>query len=961
MKSTLFKLTALAGVMGAGFLVVYQAQQELTQSSAQNEGSQTEENLSAEQPEDEIFRSPDDLASTSENRSHEVSPSTNDSTPPAQSEPTPTAGVPGESDIDPFGDTPQREVAQTEPEPTSVEEDSTNPFASLLQSRSDTVEANTAGTDATEARESEFNSTGFASIDDQSARPHVQSADIDPFGAGINEPPISPPSDATSEALSASEAAQVPPALDLPEQTDPSGLTALDSESESPQLIPPPVDATPADQDADGQSSLQALETSNDADETMLPENAIAQLGAEQSPAERHSLNPFLAFPEDRAETQQPRRESTPPVEQRQPQVEPNPFADTPASPQPEPQRVFPDGSIEMTIPQREDARSANDSASPFDPFGGPETSRQPEQPARLNQQQPKVDHAVQPASGELFPLFEDDPEPVQPTTEENPLPAQDFAPQLDDAPKEDPPSFDNPPLLNNLQPSNTLPAFNDAPEIERTPELEPPPTDNRATLPQRPNVFEGIGTVTADAPTGSRQAQVTIEKIAQSEAVVNKPMIYSIKVRNVGQSPAENVVVKDMVPKGSRLEGSDPQALLDEQDQKLVWRVKTLAPGQEYLIRVKVTPTEARQIGSVATVTFEAAVAARTKITAPDLKLAVAGLSEVRVGEKASYKFTITNVGTADATGVFVRNLIPPGFQHPRGDDLEYDVGTLPKGQSKDVMLTLLAVAPGQFDNTAILGAEGDIEVQAKKSVSILTSRLKVHRQGPANRFVGREALFTNTIINESSEPVRNITVQETVPKGVEFTDASDGGRFDPQTRTITWNLPGLRPGDKRQLQSKVKPTAEGEWPTTVKAFDQRQDVAEATSQLMVAGFSSLTINVSHAGRPVTVGEEVALRLTIRNRGTAAANDVKAVVQIPPEMRFVDAKGPVKHRELPNNEIEFQALNTLEVNGEQQFDIVLSAAHQGRDARVNVKLTAAELTTPLNKDEQVVILSENE
>ncbi|MCA9076420.1 MAG: DUF11 domain-containing protein [Planctomycetaceae bacterium] len=947
MKSTLFKLTALAGVMGAGFLVVYQAQQELTQSTTQDESSPAEENIEGDPSADNTFRSPAELLADSDETSNDPSPFAGDEfSPPDQSEPTPALGESSERDIAPFASPDEPEVAQTPQESTETENDSSNPFANLLETLSDRVKTSVAGTDTTETDAPEFTPAGFASIDDQSDRPTIKTAEFDPFQSGGEEQP------SADESLSASATDNVPTPLNMPDQGEPGGLTALDPNDDT-QLVSPPVDLTPTESTADASHQPETLSEAGDVDETMVPDGALAQLSQDERSSGGATLNPFSIFPEEPATATLPDRQSGVPAGRAQPQFEPNPFGDTnPAHPSEHP-KVYPDGSIEMTIPQRNDGGTAPDSPDGFDPFAGLEI------PGRPDRLQPKVDPNIQPASGELRPLFEDEEEPEHTPDVEDSPPLFDITPreglQLNLVPREDTQPLENPPLLDNLQPSDSLPAFDEPPAIET-----PPAVDN-VTPPVQPNMFDGIGTVTADAPTGTRQAQVTIEKIAQPEAVVNKPMIYSIKVRNIGQSPAENVVVKDMTPKGSRLEGTKPQAELDEREQKLIWRLGALQPGEERIIQVKVVPTEARQIGSVATVTFEAAVAARTTITAPDLKLSVDGLSEVRVGEKASYKFTITNVGSADATGVFVRNLIPKGFQHPRGDDLEYDIGTLPKGQSKDVTLTLLAVAPGQFDNRAILGAEGDIEVEARKSVSILTSRLKVHRQGPANRFVGRMALFTNTIINESSEPVRNITVQETVPTGVEFSRASDGGRFDPQTRTITWQLPGLRPGDKRQLQSEVKPITQGEWSTTVKAFDQSRDMAEATSQLIVAGFSSLSINVSHAGRPVTIGEEVALRLTIRNRGTAAASQVRAVVQIPPEMKFVDAKGPVRHRELPGNQIEFEALNTLDVNGEEEFDIVLEAARQGRDARVKVELTSAELTSPLNKDEQVVILSESE
>jgi uncharacterized repeat protein (TIGR01451 family) len=447
----------------------------------------------------------------------------------------------------------------------------------------------------------------------------------------------------------------------------------------------------------------------------------------------------------------------------------------------------------------------------------------------------------------------------------------------------------------------------------------------------------------------------LTIEKEAPADAVIGEPLIYSIHVTNVGRSVAENVVVRDLTPQGSRLVGTVPQAELDETSGQLIWRLGKFDAGDVRTIKVKVVPTQAGPIGSVATVSFEAAVAARIVITAPELQLSMQGPEEVSLGEQAPYRFTATNTGSADAHGVYIRNLIPQGFEHPRGNDLEYEIGELAKGESKDVDLTLRAVAPGQFENHAILGANGDLAVEASKPVTILTSRLTIQRQGPANRFVGRSARFTNTVINESSKPLTDVTVVESVPPGVQFEAASEGGHFDPQARTITWRLAQMEPGGQRQLQTILVPAEAGERVSTVTAADQRGNAVEAQSRLIVAGFSSLKIDFVHDGAPVPIGEDVALRLTIRNRGTAPANQVKTLVEVPPQMRFVNAKGPVQHNVVAGNLIEFETLATLPINGEQQFDIVLTAAEKG-DARVRVELQAAELSSPLNEEEMVVI-----
>src|SRR5262249_55792963 len=58
---------------------------------------------------------------------------------------------------------------------------------------------------------------------------------------------------------------------------------------------------------------------------------------------------------------------------------------------------------------------------------------------------------------------------------------------------------------------------------------------------------------------------ELAIEKIAPPQALLGRPMVYEIVVRNVGAIPAYQVVVEDTIPKNARLDGTIPQAQLKE------------------------------------------------------------------------------------------------------------------------------------------------------------------------------------------------------------------------------------------------------------------------------------------------------------------------------------------------------------------------------------------------------------
>lgn len=464
-----------------------------------------------------------------------------------------------------------------------------------------------------------------------------------------------------------------------------------------------------------------------------------------------------------------------------------------------------------------------------------------------------------------------------------------------------------------------------------------------------------GDATIDGSSATGAQQPELEIEKIAPPEATVGSPLIYAIHIRNVGRSEAHGVVVEDRIPRGTVLEGTIPQAELT--DKVLTWKLGTIAPGQEETIRIKVTPTEAGQIGSVATVRFAAEVSAATSITSADLRLEMDGPQEVALGETAVFHYTLTNAGDGPARGAYIRCLLPAAFEHPGGADIEYEVGDLQPGQSSEVDLEVRAVEAGRHISRVLLNAGGRTHDQSELSVNVVPSRLLISREGPARRFVGRSAHYSTVVTNRSGAELTGITVVEQLPAGLELAAIPENGNYDPQHRTITWTISRLAAGASQTIDSTVVAREYGLHSTSIVARDRAGNEAHVTSDLQVAGFSTLEVDWEHDAKPLAVGEQVAMRLTIRNEGTAPARNLQAVFEVPPQMEFVNAQGPVPYVE-EGRLIRFEDLGELAIDGEQSFDIVLTAAAPG-NTKVSAQLRSADQTEPLRHDEPLFILQD--
>ena len=137
--------------------------------------------------------------------------------------------------------------------------------------------------------------------------------------------------------------------------------------------------------------------------------------------------------------------------------------------------------------------------------------------------------------------------------------------------------------------------------------------------------------------------------------------------------------------------------------------------------------------------------------------------------------------------------------------------------------------------------------------------------------------------------------------------------------------------------------------------AQDAKGNRADLETSLAVKGFADLGIDVTRPGQPVLVGEQVSMRVSIRNDGTASAKNVQAAFEIPKGLNFVSAKGPVAFSPI-GSMVAFSPIEELAVGQKREFDIVLTAAEVNADARVKVHLDTADLETPIQREELIRI-----
>jgi uncharacterized repeat protein (TIGR01451 family) len=479
------------------------------------------------------------------------------------------------------------------------------------------------------------------------------------------------------------------------------------------------------------------------------------------------------------------------------------------------------------------------------------------------------------------------------------------------------------------------------------------PPADDRPAT--KATDFNGDGTVGVDTPRGLQQPRVTIEKIAPQQAVLGEPLVYSVIVKNVGGSDARQVVVEDRIPKGTELTGTAPRAEMI--DKKLVWRIGTLKPNEEKKISIRVIPRQEGSIGSVARVNFATEVAAEIVVAAPQLSFTANAPRQVRLGETFEMTFLLKNTGTAPASNVSVRDLVPDGLKHEAAADIECPIGKLGPDETREIVLQVTAVKPGKVKNRAILSGDGGIAQELESPIEIIGEQLVLTRSGHNRIFVDRPTVFTNSVKNDGNAEVKQVRVSEIVPVGMEFVEASSGGRFDPVERSIYWTVGPLPPGTQTAVSAKLIAKSPGLQHGKIMAAGAAGSAAALKSEVEVVGRPELQIETVGRTGQVAVGDQLTSKIQLTNHGSASAQNVGLSIRLPRELKLVEVRG-AKYAIRDNNVIAFESVAAIAPKESVGLELVMEAVAEA-DAQMSLEISADHLSKPARRSETIQIAAE--
>ena len=478
-----------------------------------------------------------------------------------------------------------------------------------------------------------------------------------------------------------------------------------------------------------------------------------------------------------------------------------------------------------------------------------------------------------------------------------------------------------------------------------------------------------GDATIPENGPQRELKPELTIEKVAPEEALLDKPMVYSVNVTNRGNATADQLVVEDRIPKGCKLVGTRPQAVMV--GTKLIWRLGKLPAGESTRILVKVIPISEGEIGSVATVSFVTEVAARTAVrSAPQspLTLTVETPSKATTGELVVFKFRVTNSSPRDAVNVRLQDIIPEGLEHETGPDLTYDVGTIEAGKTFSADLELKAVKPGSYTNLATITADGGLKSESSSEIEITGGAGLSLKSVPGKQVVvGQKTVQSTTITNGSAlASAQGVVVTSRLPAEVRFLSASSNGRYDATSHAVQWQIPRLAARESLTLNTSLQAKSFGTHTSLTQLSEPGRPVSHVESEILVRGIAALSIDLDNVPATVLANDEFTVDATILNRGTGPDSNVQFSLILPEGFEFVQSRGPVKLRQQPitlasagkNPVVSSPPIPEIGEKASVDFQITLRATKAGRP-KIRTEVTSSQLEEPVATEAAIVVIDD--
>lgn len=431
------------------------------------------------------------------------------------------------------------------------------------------------------------------------------------------------------------------------------------------------------------------------------------------------------------------------------------------------------------------------------------------------------------------------------------------------------------------------------------------------------------------------------------NQVPLNAPFDYTIKVTNLTDVTASDVVITERLPKNFKFQKSDPPAKTD--DTSLVWTLDSLDPEASREIKVSGMATTADCLKHCATVTFLVPACANIEVVEPKLMLTKTAPKEATPCDPIPVRIVVANNGSGAIQGVKIVDTLPTGLTTADGkSEVVFDAGTLAAGQSKPFSIMLKAAKAGEYVNKVVASSSGGLKAEATTTTVIHQPALAITKSGPEKQYAGRPVTYEITVTSKGDAPAVNTIVEDTLPQGVQAIQASSGGTVSGSK--VVWQLGTLAPNASRKMTVTCTPRTAQTLANTATAVAECAEAVTASAKTTIVGIAAVLLEVVDDPDPVEIGSQTTYTITTTNQGSIASTNVQITCTLEEAEQYVSSSGDTTAK-VEGNTITFAPLPSLAAKAKATWRVVVKAVKPG-DIRFRATMRTAELGRPVEETE---------
>jgi uncharacterized repeat protein (TIGR01451 family) len=315
-----------------------------------------------------------------------------------------------------------------------------------------------------------------------------------------------------------------------------------------------------------------------------------------------------------------------------------------------------------------------------------------------------------------------------------------------------------------------------------------------------------------------------------------------------------------------------------------------------------------------------------RVTWTTSQVAIDVTGPETVKLNDLATYRFTISNPGTLAADNVYVRAMIPTGFQvtsvspvgQQVGGRLDWTLAQLKPGEEQVFEVSYRAAQSGTARHCVSVQSTGGAPVEDCLTTQVTSEALFLEMVGPNPDIplrVGQDIEYQITVTNRGDRALTD----------VQLSDRFDPGLAHQQgAGPISWPIGRLDPGQSRQIGLAFRIVQPGRHCHSIEATATGTPPARTGACVVGQPEPRRDLSVRKTGPDqMTEGERADFAVLVENTGEGPLSNLQIVDQYGPEFRPILASPPESSNE--QNRIVWY-ITRLEAGERREFRVTVQA-----------------------------------